>query len=158
MQETIRDVGSIPGSVRSSGGGMATHSSILAWKNPWAEEPGEPRSVGSQRVIHDWVTLHTGMHWLLFDKLSYGLVPDDRFSLERDAFNCYKVAAGLLRVIGSNRSCAELFISKKLSLNHITFYLFIYLFLNQNFKGGYVYPSVWEIPFLLIKKLGSWPS
>ena len=63
-------------------------------------------------------------------------------SLSNGMLLTYKVAAGLLRVIGSNRSCAELFISKKLSLNHITFYLFIYLFLNQNFKGGYVYPSV----------------
>ena len=29
---------------------MATHSSILAWENPWAEEPGGLQSVGSQRV------------------------------------------------------------------------------------------------------------
>ena len=35
---------------------MATHSSTLAWKIPWMEEPGELQSVGSQRVGHDWVT------------------------------------------------------------------------------------------------------
>ena len=33
--------------------GMATHSSILAWRIPWTEEPGELRSMGSQRVGHD---------------------------------------------------------------------------------------------------------
>jgi len=33
--------------------GMATHSSILAWRIPWTEEPGELQSMGSQRVIHD---------------------------------------------------------------------------------------------------------
>ena len=33
--------------------GMATHSSILAWKIPWTEEPGRLQSVGSQRVGHD---------------------------------------------------------------------------------------------------------
>ena len=33
--------------------GMATHSSILAWKIPWAEEPGGPQSMGSQTVEHD---------------------------------------------------------------------------------------------------------
>ena len=33
--------------------GMATHSSILAWRNPWAEEPGGPQSMGSQGVRHD---------------------------------------------------------------------------------------------------------
>ena len=35
---------------------MATHSSILAWKTPWTEEPGRLPSMGSQRVGHDWVT------------------------------------------------------------------------------------------------------
>ena len=32
---------------------MATHSSTLAWKIPWTEEPGRLQSVGSQRVGHD---------------------------------------------------------------------------------------------------------
>ena len=35
---------------------IATHSSILAWKTPWTEEPGRLQSMGSQRVIHNWVT------------------------------------------------------------------------------------------------------
>ena len=33
--------------------GMATHSSILAWRIPWTEEPGELQSMGSQRVGHN---------------------------------------------------------------------------------------------------------
>ena len=33
--------------------GMATHSSILAWRIQWAEEPGRLQSMGSQRVGHD---------------------------------------------------------------------------------------------------------
>ena len=33
--------------------GLATHSSILAWRIPWTEEPGGLQSVGSQRVGHD---------------------------------------------------------------------------------------------------------
>ena len=32
---------------------MATHSSILAWRIPWTEEPGRLQSTGSQRVGHD---------------------------------------------------------------------------------------------------------
>ena len=32
---------------------MATHSSTLAWKNPWMEEPDRLQSMGSQRVGHD---------------------------------------------------------------------------------------------------------
>ena len=35
---------------------MATHSSILAWKIPWMEEPGRLQSMGSQRVRHDSAT------------------------------------------------------------------------------------------------------
>ena len=35
---------------------MATHSSTLAWKIPWAEEPGRLQSMGSRRVRHDWAT------------------------------------------------------------------------------------------------------
>ena len=32
---------------------MATHSSVLAWRIPWTEEPGELESTGLQRVVHD---------------------------------------------------------------------------------------------------------
>ena len=41
---------------------MATHSSILAWRIPWMEEPGGLQSTGSQRVGHDWAT---SLHFLL---------------------------------------------------------------------------------------------
>ena len=33
--------------------GIAAHSSILAWRTPWTEEPGGLQSMGSQRVRHD---------------------------------------------------------------------------------------------------------
>ena len=45
---------------------MAPHSSTLAWKIPWTEEPGRLQSMGSWRVGHDWATsrsLFTFMHW-----------------------------------------------------------------------------------------------
>ena len=41
---------------------MATHSSILAWRIPWTEEPGGLQSTRSQRVGHDWATSHTHTH------------------------------------------------------------------------------------------------
>ena len=37
--------------------GMATHSTILAWRIPWTKEPGGPQSMGSQRVRHNWSDL-----------------------------------------------------------------------------------------------------
>ena len=45
---------------------MAPHSSSLAWKIPWAEEPGGLQSIGPHRVGHNWATslsLFTFMHW-----------------------------------------------------------------------------------------------
>ena len=42
---------------------MATHSSVLAWRIPWTEEPGRLQSMGSQRVGHDGSNL-AGMHIL----------------------------------------------------------------------------------------------
>ena len=45
---------------------MAPHSSTLAWKIPWTEEPGRLQSMGSLRVGHDWATslwLFTFMYW-----------------------------------------------------------------------------------------------
>ena len=45
---------------------MVPHSSTLAWKVPWTEEPGGLKSMGSLRVGHDWATslsLFTFMHW-----------------------------------------------------------------------------------------------
>ena len=39
--------------------GVATHSSILAWRIPWTEESGRLQSMGSQRVRHNWATEHT---------------------------------------------------------------------------------------------------
>ena len=36
--------------------GMATHSSIFAWKIPWIEKPSGLESMQSQRVGHDWAT------------------------------------------------------------------------------------------------------
>ena len=46
------DPGLIPGSEDPLEKEMATHSSILAWRIPWMEEPGGLQSMGSQRVRH----------------------------------------------------------------------------------------------------------
>ena len=50
---TVGDPGSIPGSGRSPGEEMATHSGILAWEIPWTELLGGLQSLGSQRVGYD---------------------------------------------------------------------------------------------------------
>ena len=55
--------------------GMATHSSILAWRIPWMEEPGGLQSMGSQRVGHNWAT------YTYISKLSFPI-----FSIGREGF------------------------------------------------------------------------
>ena len=50
---SVGDLGLIPVSGRSPGEGMATNSSILAWRIPWPEKPGGLQSMGLQRVRHN---------------------------------------------------------------------------------------------------------
>jgi len=46
--------------------GMATHSSIVAWRFPWREEPDGLESIGLQRVGNDWACTHTQLSKLVF--------------------------------------------------------------------------------------------
>ena len=47
---------------------MAPHSSTLAWKIPWTEEPGRLQSMGSRRVGHDWATSLSLFHFHALEK------------------------------------------------------------------------------------------
>ena len=61
-----RDVPCMDISCKQTEKAMAPHSSTLAWKIPWAEEPGRLQSMGSLRVRHDWTTslsLFSFLHW-----------------------------------------------------------------------------------------------
>ena len=61
-----RDVTNKGPSSQSYEKAMATHSSTLAWKIPWTEEPGRLQSMGLLRVGHDWansLSIFTFMHW-----------------------------------------------------------------------------------------------
>ena len=54
----------------SLGKRIATHSSILAWRIPWTEEPGGLQSMGSQRVRHDWETNTFTFHYRLYTEIT----------------------------------------------------------------------------------------
>ena len=56
---------SIPGSGKSLEKEVATHSSILAWRTAWTEEPGGLQSTGSQRVGHNKVSEHNTLSTVL---------------------------------------------------------------------------------------------
>ena len=51
--------------------GMTTHSSILAWRIPWTEEPCGLQSLGSQRVRHDWKTNTFTVSWWIYLTMSW---------------------------------------------------------------------------------------
>ena len=54
---------------------MATHSSILAWRIPWTEDPGGLQFMGLQRVGHDWATEHSVYVSILFSQFVAPLLP-----------------------------------------------------------------------------------
>ena len=73
--------------------GMATHSSVLAWRIPWPEEPGRVQSLGSQRVRHDWVT-NTFSSFYLPHLWSHGLARTRKDIVEalwryRERLSCF---------------------------------------------------------------------
>ena len=53
---------------------MAMHSSTIAWKIPWTEEPGRLQSMGSQRVRHDWATSFSFPFASMWDECNYAVV------------------------------------------------------------------------------------
>ena len=63
---SARGPGLIPGWGDPPEKGTAAHSSVLAWRTPWIEEPGGPQCMGSQRGGHMWVTCVSISPSLLF--------------------------------------------------------------------------------------------
>ena len=53
--------------------GMATHSSSLAWRILWTEEPGMLQAMESQSIGHDWVTKYSTVIYIIFN-LSSGAI------------------------------------------------------------------------------------
>ena len=54
---------------------MATHSSILAWRIPWTEEPGGPQSISSHRFGQALATKHASMHMPINEQVAHALKP-----------------------------------------------------------------------------------
>ena len=71
----------------------ATHSSILAWKIPWMEEPGRLQSMWSQRVRHDWVTSLSFLPFLQADSLPLSYHKCMSLGSDRCAISDVKVAS-----------------------------------------------------------------
>ena len=68
---------------------MATHSSILAWRLPGMEEPGELQSAGSQRVVQEWATNLTSLN-------KRDVFLSDRLHIETPASSCSQTQPEIL--------------------------------------------------------------
>ena len=92
-----RDAGSTPGPGRSSEEVMATHSSILAWKIPWTEEPCRLSSMGLQRVGHNWACTIFVTHSYHLQDLSQNLLffknhkEGEHCSIVRESWPYFKI-------------------------------------------------------------------
>ena len=75
--------------------GMVTHSSILAWRIPWTEEPGGLHSMGSQRAGHDWVTEHVHRSTISGKVLTSS-------SSRKDCFVCFQDRCSLIVKISAS--------------------------------------------------------
>ena len=63
---------------------MATHSSILAWRIPWPEEPDRLQSKGLQRIGHDWSDWLTDWDFKameIFNSLTFIASPDKEYKI-----------------------------------------------------------------------------
>ena len=94
--------------------GTATHSSILAWRIPWTEEPGGLQSMGSHRVGHDWSdwarthACRIPVWWSLHTR--YGLLLAVRWASlfpvhKAVTFNMERTQGGALAVLQCLRGC-----------------------------------------------------
>ena len=113
---------------------MAPHSSTLAWKIPWMEEPGRLQSRGSRRVGHDRVTLlslFTFMHWRRKWQHTPVFLPGESQGREAWLAAVYEVAQSqtwLKRRSSSSRKCFNLIICICV---YVCMYIYIYIYISE---------------------------
>ena len=100
---------------------MTTHSSTLAWKIPWTEEPAGLQSMGSLRVRHDWATslsLFTFTHWRRKWQSTPVFLPGESQGQGTWWAAIYGVAESrerLKRLSSSSNACKSLFVTVMLA-------------------------------------------
>ena len=122
---------------------MAPHSSTLAWKIPWAEEPGGLQSVGSQRVGHDWVTSLS-----LFTFMSMG---SHRVRHDWNGLAAAAAAAGLYKKRDTDQIFLPLKFWKDICIYMLLLFSHVWLFvtpwtvaLQASLSMGFPRPEYWS--------------
>ena len=100
---------------------MATHSSILAWRIPWIQEPGGLQTMGLDRVGHDWVTKHTPRSSQQCSLLipTYGLLTESCTALSCVIFVFAMGQAVLLSLLlDTSKSIQKAWVNAKIAVFH----------------------------------------
>ena len=141
---------------------MAPHSSTLAWRIPWTEEPSGLQSTGSQRVGHDWVTSRSQPNCLV-SKGKHRAVPEFTLSISSKhkvklycflwAFdNGYKISSSFVcNVFYKHIICYWKFLLLSILLHSQTLLKMvrpIYLHMKSTKKQKTVFPQVFAFPRL----------
>ena len=114
--------------------GMATHSSILAWRIPWTEEPGRLQHMGLERVGHDWVTKHAGsLHKFVHDLWPTEYIHYPHCQQDHKNLTHYKLTAHLKYL--NPVMCIEIYICY--IYTHTYIYIYIYMLWNIIIKWNY---------------------
>ena len=107
--------------------GTATHSSILAWRIPWTEEPGGLQSMGSQRIGHNWAT---NIFTLSESLEKYHKVPSFSFSIPLPGlckFSSFKFSPSAKR----NRHNADLGVTERVMWIAIEIYWYNHFYFGN---------------------------
>ena len=130
---------------------MTPHSSTLAWKIPWVEEPGRPQSMGSRRVGLNWTTsllLFTFLHWRRKWQPTPVFWPGE--SQGRGSLvGCHLWGRTRLKWLSSSSSSSRKFILDEYS---VLFYLFMILLDGILSPGQLIRPALMlaiDLSFLL---------
>ena len=127
----------------------APHSSILAWKIPWMEEPGRLQSMGSRRVGHDWATslsLFTFMYWKRKWQPTSVFLPGESQGRGSLVAAVYGVTQSRTRLkwFSNNNWVSDCFID---SMRATLFFLFLKIFnwrlITLQYCGGFCHTFTW---------------
>ena len=121
-------------------GPVAPHSSTLAWKIPWMEEPGRLQSIGSLRIRHDWAT-----------SLSLSLPMNIQGRLPLEMTGLILLSKGLSRVFSNTafqkhqflNTLPSLWFSSHIHINHM--YICVYIHINYCINHSFDYTDIcWQ--------------
>ena len=133
---------------------MAPHSSTLAWKIPWMEEPGRLQSMGSLRVGHDWATslsIFTFMRWRRKWQPTPVFLPGESQGRGSLVAAVHGVAQSRTRLKQLSSSNASLMCYRIITVNY-----YLAIFIRVSYKLAYIFLSGWSFGWWQMNFIEGW--